>query len=713
MAPAASKTRDNQFFNVGVQGRKTGITLKDTGVRDEYGMEPIDGIFSSPEKSPPKRANARQQDRTLTSSDMDVQQSMCQQTVRRARQPRDSLVDELLASDEDTKTAPPNTGSMPDPADALSARRSIRPNRSSIFPPPMGRSPIKTALGSSPRRQSSMGPPSAMRRSSRTPDRAMTQPAVARRLDFNAMDEDNAKVNGSGSRNRGKPRPDVFALPVSPARGKKRIHESIVDEETMLEESELQVNGVGADSPLPAGGDESLQMLEDDDATVADEEEDLQYSTEIAEPEPEPELEPTPPPPPPKAHGKARRSSGRPEATAPVLAPKKAQGRPKAGKGLVSAKSSNAAVPARSRVSAKALPNTNGRLTDEDEMDVDQSIEVSIEEEPSVEDVIEEELEEEPEETLEPEPEPEPKPKPATKKRGRPKAGKLEVHKDESQESVELPERPAKKAKKAPAPKKPPPSQRDPNARITSKNANPKGKEKAKQKEDMPPPLKKDSFITSESRSQSRAASQPRSLQVLRQGTPFEDAGARTTRSGRISAKPVEFWRNERIEYAHDGTKKEIVRAEDIDEPKRPGRHTTSRKRTNKKSVSVIEEEEELEPEDWEVNEGVLHGFVNGWDEKNHAIIDEGARPEELAYSAARLQTKEVAGATFRYAKIVGLPYFGAGMVDIPPNGCKRLKNSRRMFMAFCLMFGKVTVTVGDSEFSISKGGVWMVPRGE
>lgn len=30
--------------------RKTGVTLKDTGVRDEYGMQPIDDIFSSPEK---------------------------------------------------------------------------------------------------------------------------------------------------------------------------------------------------------------------------------------------------------------------------------------------------------------------------------------------------------------------------------------------------------------------------------------------------------------------------------------------------------------------------------------------------------------------------------------------------------------------------------------------------------------------------------------
>lgn len=35
--------------------RKTGITLADKGVYDEHGLEPISGIFSSPEKSPPKR----------------------------------------------------------------------------------------------------------------------------------------------------------------------------------------------------------------------------------------------------------------------------------------------------------------------------------------------------------------------------------------------------------------------------------------------------------------------------------------------------------------------------------------------------------------------------------------------------------------------------------------------------------------------------------
>ncbi|OMP86715.1 Centromere protein 3 [Diplodia seriata] len=757
MAPAASKTRDNQFFNVGVQGRKTGITLKDTGVRDEHGMEPIDGIFSSPEKSPPKRNSARPQaDKTLTSSDMDVQQSMPRQIFEHSDQPYYSLVDELLASDEAeeeeeaTKTTLRPTGSMPEPADALTARKSLRPGRSSMFPPPMGRSPIKTALGSSPRRQS-MGPPSGMRRASGAADRAVSHPAVARRLDFGAVDEDNAKVTGSGSRNRGQPRPHVFDLPVSPARGKKRTHdESVVEDETVLEESEVAINGVGEDSPLPTGGDDdTLPMLLEETGRDTEPDESVEDSMEIPEePQPRPSLT--------KSRGPVRKSlehrespasapkkkAGRPSLEyreSPASAPKKKAGRPRKGQGLVSAKSSSAAVPARSRTAAQPRLASKRRVTDESAMDVDQSIkDLSMEqtsqkedeEEPEekIEEEEEEEEEEEPEPVLEPELEPEPEPEfeeepeptpepelpPAKKKRGRPKSGsKVDIHVDEPQDPVQLPERPAKKAKKTAAPKKPPPSQRDPNARITSNKDNAKSRAKGKQKEDMPPPPLPSQPSSQPERGRSRQPSQARSLQILRQGTPFDDVGARTTRSGRISAKPVEYWRNERIEYGHDGTKKEIIRAEDVEETKRPAARAKGRKRSGKRSESAMDEEPGMELEEWEVDPGVVQGWVNGWDEKARTVVNEGGRNEDIAYSAAALETREVAGANFRYSKVLGIPYFGAGVVDIPPHGAKRSKNSRRMYMAFCLLSGKVSVTVGDNEFSISKGGVWMVPRGE
>jgi hypothetical protein len=62
--------------------RKTGLTLPDTGVRDENGFEPMDNLFSSPEqptKGRPKKVNSVQKNANATISseeDMDVVDSM-------------------------------------------------------------------------------------------------------------------------------------------------------------------------------------------------------------------------------------------------------------------------------------------------------------------------------------------------------------------------------------------------------------------------------------------------------------------------------------------------------------------------------------------------------------------------------------------------------------------------------------------------------------
>ncbi|KAJ4347818.1 mitotic fidelity of chromosome transmission- protein [Didymosphaeria variabile] len=76
MAPSKKReTRENQFYDVGVQGRKTGITLEDRGVRDEHGLEPISGIFSSPEKSPPRRVSNRSGGTVTESESMELTSS--------------------------------------------------------------------------------------------------------------------------------------------------------------------------------------------------------------------------------------------------------------------------------------------------------------------------------------------------------------------------------------------------------------------------------------------------------------------------------------------------------------------------------------------------------------------------------------------------------------------------------------------------------------
>ena len=68
------------------------------------------------------------------------------------------------------------------------------------------------------------------------------------------------------------------------------------------------------------------------------------------------------------------------------------------------------------------------------------------------------------------------------------------------------------------------------------------------------------------------------------------------------------------------------------------------------------------------------------------------------------------------------LPFFGSGVVELPPEGFKRAKNSRKMQMCFFVHEGKVMVELGAAgaangegmnEFAVSKGGAWVVPRGE
>lgn len=49
-----ASTRHNEEWKVesaNIGHRKTGVTVPDSGVRDEHGMEPIENLFSSPGKS--------------------------------------------------------------------------------------------------------------------------------------------------------------------------------------------------------------------------------------------------------------------------------------------------------------------------------------------------------------------------------------------------------------------------------------------------------------------------------------------------------------------------------------------------------------------------------------------------------------------------------------------------------------------------------------
>jgi len=235
---------------------------------------------------------------------------------------------------------------------------------------------------------------------------------------------------------------------------------------------------------------------------------------------------------------------------------------------------------------------------------------------------------------------------------------------------------------------------------------------------------------------------QKKSLYILRKETPADDT-VRHTRSGRISIKPLAWWRNEGIVYGGspaqhgrgvaDGARfplnsiKEIVRKDEVVEPARnSGKSKGKRKGKGKarqqeadSDIDLDGDGDEVDPEadDWELDTGTLKAQVSTWDPEQQAPLED-EETAEIAHAAAAIQTKEVKGSTFRYAKLLSTRFFGTGVVDLPPGGVKKPKNSRKMHMSFFVAQGRVTVEVGPvsgelTRFSIGKGGFWQVPRGK
>ncbi|KAI9836220.1 MAG: hypothetical protein M1819_001557 [Sarea resinae] len=602
MAPAGTprkRARENNFFEPGVQGRKTGITLKDTGLRDEHGLEVIDGVFSSPAKSPEKGRKGKNNS-TLTEEEMEIGES-----------------------------------TIPEPTEVLSVRR-LNGNRNPVLPPPRARSPIKTSLNSPARRQSSLAAVSSpIRKEHSTPHRAQSHPAVNRKLDF-STDDITQSVEEEVEEPSPSPSKRSFPQILRKSVGGGSIASKTSDELSQLSSgrgkrrrttaAQIIADDVEADDSLVNGVDDHIEALTngDDFSPVphGDDTEDI-----IHEDASSPRLD--------------RVEQEEEEEVERETVPKRRPGRPR--------KSS----PLQTKAQRKVQPQ--------------------------------------PAEAV-----------PPPRKRGRPaKVPRLDLE-DSASSSQDLHPPKAKKASR------PPPGQRDPNARITS----------AKRADDPPSRI----IEAAISRSSAGRPDKPRSLYILRRETPMEDDGAHVTRSGRTSVKPLAYWRNERIVYGEGegrvGEKillpsiKEIIRTEEVEH--QPTKRARGRpKGAGRKRKAVEEEDEdEDEQEDWEREDGTLIGPVKNWNQALGGSLDDQVEEAELAYAASAIETREVANTTFRYAKTLTLPFFGSGMVDLPPAGVKKMKNSRKMQMVFFVYYGRVQVTVANTQFGIGKGGMWQVPRG-
>ncbi len=538
-------------------------------------------------------------------------------------------------------------GSAPEPTEVLTERR-LAKMANGIAPPPLGRSPMKTSLGATPRRHPSVGPNSSPRRS-QTPNRAFIPP-TNRLLDF-GMNEPRRSVDASPHRLHSRiigiasqARRDVYDIDESP-----EISNGVGDGGIEADEDDpaIEINEESLGPQL--GGDDTMDVI-------------------------------------------SGPSTGRSHAEELSTTTQKKRGR----------KPRNSTASATSHVDTPEIAATNGemRKTRQQKRKSDSSaiVDTGVTE-PNTRDDI---------------PTDPPAPKPT---RGRPPKHKIATLPADGNPSPKRLK--SSKAIKSPAEGK---SQSRREA-LTGKDTNTKAQGRPKK-------------TSSDNQSTSKLYHKPgilNGVQRIREETPWEDGATRTI-SGRVSFKPLGYWKGERAVYKtedHLETIQSIIRVEDVTPVKRShAQHQPRRKKRNHTIYKEVKDNDEEEP--WELNEGVVSGPVREWDNKLGMSVDEerdagknksktlcasysvtDSPCSELAFAAAKIEIRDVPLAKFRFAKTLTMPFFGSGMVELPPGGEKRLKNSRKMQMVFFVHYGKVLVQVAGTKFVITKGGVWSVPRGQ
>jgi centromere protein C len=91
-------------------------------------------------------------------------------------------------------------------------------------------------------------------------------------------------------------------------------------------------------------------------------------------------------------------------------------------------------------------------------------------------------------------------------------------------------------------------------------------------------------------------------------------------------------------------------------------------------------------------------------------------RHPAIAWAEKGINPEEVADGSFQYARIGSVGpggFLNWGLIEMRADQMKRTKNSRKMHMVFNVQSGVVEVRVHENEFTVHRGGIWQVPRGE
>lgn len=573
---------------------------------------------------------------------------------------------------------------------------------------------MKTTLGSSPRRQSSMGP-RAQANPSSSPSGAASLPAVGRRLDFEQEDsslQETPALSGSGQR-RGQRR-SIYSIEPSPSRiTNSAMTEETIQEEIISAEDSDMFNGIGEESGLQDIGNDMVLDVEAQEATQVDGDDDVDATAdavvEIPEDVEESEVAPEPVKKPAK-RGRKRKSDALEPVQAEEEAPAPAPEPRKRGRKPLEKKDKNAAT-------VPAVPSRRSKRVSD----------ITDQEPSALQDAS---------------------------------AGAVEAV-----ETPPVPARPrGRPPKTAAQPEMPPPAKKQnrqgkvaekENVQPVSKKpkAAPKSKKKTGSKSDEAQSaqelVESGKFVDVYGNPISRADldqmsttttgtrfGRGRHLSVFRELEP--DSAATVGRTGRHRVKPINFWANEVVSYDPTGNMQAVVNRVFQEPPKR--QRKSVRSKGQKKSLSAIEEEEddEVEEQPWEEEEDGFVGPYRGYDAANKISTDRLINTSKLysdsiygesllmivaiAWSDKGIKPKEIADGSFKFTKLAsghvndddkGKTFLSWGFLELDENQMKRAKNSSSMHMVFHVQSGAVEIRVHENILIVRQGGVFQVPRGK
>ncbi|KAF9227596.1 hypothetical protein BS17DRAFT_764046 [Gyrodon lividus] len=182
-------------------------------------------------------------------------------------------------------------------------------------------------------------------------------------------------------------------------------------------------------------------------------------------------------------------------------------------------------------------------------------------------------------------------------------------------------------------------------------------------------------------------------------------------RGRRHRYKPLEWWRQEKVVYGRRESGlalvpqiKEIIRIPQ--EPPEPLGKVGRRKRGAGIRGKSKGRDTPFNPEE-------------GWDDKtptNATIIDYATQEEvsrRVAFLADMIEPKPAANSNWFFQKIFGEgDFIAAGQMHIPPKGQKPSKSTKDNTYVFYVIQGAVSVSIHETNFIITTGGMFLVPRG-